>query len=98
MTWIDEACGMMAMRRMRTKRVVTRTIGEVVFEAPGSLGDYVEIWCRPAREGTTSLTLDCRVLVRTVSSEHTEQICRSTVVYVSLDANGRPTPWRREPG
>ena len=95
MVWMDEACGMTAMRIMMTKRVVTTKFGEVVFDAPGCLGDYVEIWCRPDLEGTTSLTLDCRVLVRTISPEHTEQICRSTVVYVSLNANGRPSPWKQ---
>lgn len=95
MAWMDEACGMAAMRIMKTRRIVTKKFGEVVFDAPGQLGDYVEIWCHPEREGTTSLTLDCRVLVRSIHPEHTEQICRSTVVYVALDADGRPTPWRK---
>jgi len=94
MAWIDEATAMAAMRIMGTKRVVTKKFGEVVFEAPGMLGDFVEIWCRPEREGTTSLTLDCRVMVRKVHSEEAKQICRSTVVYVALDESGRPKPWR----
>ncbi|HVR76267.1 MAG TPA: hotdog domain-containing protein, partial [Planctomycetota bacterium] len=68
MGWIDEATAMTAMRITRTKRVVTKKFGEVVFEAPGLLGDLVEIWCRPEREGTTSLTLDAKVLVRTIPS------------------------------
>jgi acyl-CoA hydrolase len=94
LAWIDEATAMTAMRIMRTNRVVTKKLGEVVFEAPGLLGDFVELWCRPEREGTTSLTLDCRVMVRKVSSEEAKQICRSTVVYVALDEAGRPRPWR----
>ncbi|MBI4604403.1 MAG: acyl-CoA thioesterase [Planctomycetes bacterium] len=94
MAWIDEATAMAAMRVMRTKRIVTKKFGEVVFDAPGMLGDFVEIWCRPEKEGTTSLTLDCRVLVRTIRPEQAKQICRSTVVYVALDEEGRPKPWR----
>jgi acyl-CoA hydrolase len=94
LAWIDEATAMTAMRIMRTNRIVTKKFGEVVFEAPGMLGDFVEIWCRPEREGTTSLTLDCRVMVRKVHSEEAKQICRSTVVYVALDESGRPKPWR----
>jgi acyl-CoA thioesterase YciA len=94
LAWIDEATAMTAMRIMRTNRIVTKKFGEVVFEAPGMLGDFVEIWCRPEREGTTSLTLDCRVMVRKVHSEEAKQICRSTVVYVALDEAGRPKPWR----
>jgi acyl-CoA hydrolase len=94
MAWIDEATAMSAMRIMRTNRLVTKKFGEVVFEAPGLLGDSVEIWCRPEHEGTTSLTLDCRVLVRKVHTDEAREICRSTVVYVALDESGRPKPWR----
>ena len=51
MAWIDEATAMAAMRIMGTKRVVTKKFGEIVFEAPGMLGDFVEIWCRPEKRG-----------------------------------------------
>ena len=95
MAWMDEACAMTAMRIMHTKRIVTKKFGEVIFEAPGLLGDYVEIWCKPERQGRTSLTLSCRVLARSIAPEHVEAICRSTVVYVALDENGRPSPWRQ---
>jgi acyl-CoA hydrolase len=94
MSWIDEATAMTAMKAMRTRNVVTKKFGEVVFDAPGLLGDLVEIWCRPEREGTTSLTLDCRVLVRRESGQREAQICHSSVVYVALDDAGRPKPWR----
>ncbi|HVR73277.1 MAG TPA: acyl-CoA thioesterase, partial [Planctomycetota bacterium] len=77
---------------------VTKKFGEVVFEAPGLLGDLVEIWCRPEREGTTSLTLDAKVLVRTIPSDETKVICRSTVVYVALDEEGKPWPWKDKAG
>ena len=85
---------MVAMRRMGTKRVVTKKFGEVVFDAPGKLGDFVEIWCSTLREGTSSLTLDCRAMVRTIEPAGTRQICSSTVVYVALDSQGRPEAWR----
>jgi acyl-CoA hydrolase len=98
MAWMDEACAMAAMRTMQTKRIVTKKFGEVIFEAPGLLGDYVEIWCRPERLGVTSLTLVCRVLARSIAPEHVEQICRSTVVYVAIDEHGRPAPWRAAHG
>jgi acyl-CoA hydrolase len=94
MAWLDEASAMAAMRLMGTRRIVTRKFGEVVFDAPGLLGDMVEIWCRPEKEGTTSLTLDCRALVRTIHPESVREICRSTVVYVALGEDGRPEPWR----
>jgi len=95
MRWLDEATGLVACRIMGTKSIVTKKFGEVLFEYPGMLGDSVEIWCRVAREGTTSLTLEARVLVRGVAPEILHEICRSTVVYVALDEGGRPTPWKR---
>jgi acyl-CoA thioesterase YciA len=94
MGWIDEATAMAAIKIMRTRNVVTKKFGEVVFEAPGLLGDLVEIWCRPSREGSTSLTLDCRVVVRRDLPGDARQICRSSVVYVALDDEGRPKAWR----
>ena len=98
MAWMDEACAMTAMRIMMTKRIVTKKFGEVIFESPGLHGDYVEIWSRPERHGVTSLTLSCRVLARSVTSEYASPICRSTVVYVALDEQGRPTPWKKKEG
>lgn len=94
MAWIDEATAQAAARIMHTKSLVTKKFGEVVFDHPGKLGDSVEIWCRTLKEGTTSLTLDCRVLVRSLAPETLHQICRSTVVYVALDQSGRPMPWK----
>jgi acyl-CoA hydrolase len=66
-----------------------------VFDHPGRLGDSVEIWCRVERAGTTSLTLDTRVLVREIAPEKLHQICQATVVYVALDKAGRPMPWKK---
>jgi len=95
MSWLDEASAMAAMRIMSTKNVVTKKFGEVIFEAPGMLGDFVEVWCRATKKGNTSLTLDCRVLARDVKQDSVRQICTSNVVYVALDENGHPCPWRK---
>jgi acyl-CoA thioesterase YciA len=95
MSWIDEAMALAAMKRMQTRSIVTKKFGEVVFEAPGLLGDIVEFWYRPSNLGRTSLTLNCRTIVRRGESDEAHQICRSTVVYVALDEEGRPTPWRK---
>ena len=95
MAWVDEATAMVSMRHMNTKNIVTKKFGEFIFEAPGMVGDYVEIWCRPVREGNTSLTLDCRVLVRDVRENSVRRICSSSVVFVALDDEGRPTPWTK---
>lgn len=93
MSWIDEALAMMAMNRMGTKNIVTKKFGEIVFDSPGLLGDVVEIWCLYREEGTTSLSIDCRVVVRRGESATPEQISSSSVVYVAIDEQGRPCSW-----
>lgn len=97
MGWLDEGTAQIAMRIMGTRNIVTKKFGEVVFDHPGRLGDSVELWCRVEHEGTTSLTLDCRVLVRGVPPESgpPRQICHCCVVYVALDDAGRPKPWKK---
>jgi acyl-CoA hydrolase len=96
MSWIDEGLAQVAARLMGTTNLVTKKFGEVVFINPGLLGDSIEIWCRVEREGTTSLTLECRALARRgqAGGKVAEEICRSSVVYVALDGCGKPRPWR----
>ena len=76
-------------------RLVTKKISEVVFDEPGLLGDVVEIWCKAIRLGRTSVTLDCRMLVRREreGAETIRQICHCEIVYVALNEEGRPTSW-----
>ena len=94
LSWMDEATAMVAMSIMQVRRIVTRKFGEVVFDAPGMLGDVLEIWCKPAHEGRSSLTLDCLV-VGIRESRTPVSICRCNVVYVALDADGRPMEWKK---
>ena len=103
MAWVDEATAMVAMGIMGTRHIVTKKFGEFIFDAPGVAGDFIEIWCRPLREGNTSLTLDCRVTVRDVRQRDVHdkgarQICSSNVVFVALDEKGRPRPWKKKNG
>ena len=93
--WLDAGVAQEAMRVMRTSNIVTKRFGEIIFNHPGEVGDSVEIWCRVESEGRTSITLDCRALVRRFveDCERRHQICQCSIVYVALDEEGRPTPW-----
>ncbi len=98
MSWLDEGVAQIAMRIMGADNIVTKKFGEIVFDHPGRLGDSVEIWARVESEGRSSLTLDCRVLVcrGTTARDRPSQICHSTIVYVALDEEGTPVPWREK--
>ncbi len=100
MSWIDEGLAQVAARMMGTSNIVTKKFGEIVFSAPGRLGDSVEIWCKVIHEGRTSLALEALVLGCTLGSsqQETRELCRSDVVYVALDQRGRPAPWKKPTG
>jgi len=97
MSWLDAGVAQVAMHIMGTTNIVTKKFGEMVFHHPGKIGDSVEIWCRVDVEGKSSITLDCRVLVRKCEDgiESVRQICHCSVVYVALDERGQPTSWKR---
>ena len=90
MSWIDEVLAAAAMNLMGTKNIVTKKFGEIVFDAPGLLGDVVEIWYRPVKDGGTSLSMDCRVVVGRGEPSMPEQISSSPVVSKS----SQPSPSR----
>jgi acyl-CoA hydrolase len=94
LAWIDEGCAMSAMKLMGTHRIVTKKMSEVIFDAPGLIGDIVEIWCRPTREGRTSLTMSCQAAACRHGVPGRSVICRCDIVFVALDDQGVPTPWR----
>ncbi len=105
MSWLDVGASMVARQHMQKNNVVTKKFSEMIFDEPGHLGDIVEIWCKVGREGLTSLTLDCIAVVRPLraafsATAHRYQssltmIGHCEVVFVSLNEEGRPTPWKK---
>ena len=101
-SWMDEASAIFAGEAMRTRRIVTKKISELVFNQPANLGDLIEIWCKVVREGTTSLTLNVIAVRRSSKNEDDDflaqvaEICASEFVFVSVDANGLPKAWVKE--
>ena len=93
LSWIDEASAMYAMEYMRTRRILTKKISEVVFINPALQGDFIQFWCRPTRDGNTSMTMELLVQTRNVDNHRQREICRCEIVYVAVDELGRPTVW-----
>jgi acyl-CoA thioesterase YciA len=95
LSWIDEASALFAIEAMRTRRVLTKKLSEVIFENPGILGDIIQFWCRVTKEGRTSMTMELVVRTQNVDTLDQRDICRCELVYVAVDSIGKPTPWRR---
>ena len=95
LSWIDEASAMFAMQHMGTRRILTKKMSEVEFIAPGLVGDMIQFWCKPIKEGTSSLILEMIVQTMNVDTRRQRRICACEIVYVAVDELGKPTPWKQ---
>jgi len=91
LAWIDEECAIYASCQLETTSVVTKYMSEINFLRPAYSGDVLEFGTDTVRVGSTSLTVRCEV--RDKVSKGTI-ITVDRVVFVALDAEGRPVPHR----
>jgi len=107
--WIDEGTAIFASCQMNARRIVTKKISELIFHQPAKLGDMLEIWCKVAQSGRTSLTISVLVTRRSFADDLAgtknslnsyqlkpeTEICRCELVFVAVDENGSPRPWNK---
>src|SRR5262249_22841043 len=94
LSYIDMAGGI-ECRRQCPKKFVTKAMREVVFVAPGYLGDLVTFYTRTIHIGNTSITVDVEVEVERLGIAGTKEILRVTeaeVIYVAVGPDGKPVP------
>lgn len=98
LAWIDEGAAMYAASQMKTDHLVTRLVGQIEFRVPVPLGHVCNIYARTKKEGNTSLTVTVTVTRTTFNGTGTEDVvCETDIVFVALDAKGKPTPWKDVP-
>lgn len=86
---IDQA-GAVAAHATGARKVVTVAIREVVFKHPVHVGDIVSCYCTIVRTGTTSLTVEVRVIAEDPVKRRCAEVTTAEVVYVHIDEHGRP--------
>jgi acyl-CoA thioesterase YciA len=86
---IDQA-GAVAAHATGARKVVTVAIREVVFKHPVHVGDIVSCYCTIVRTGTTSLTVEVRVIAEDPVRRRCAEVTTAEVVYVHIDEHGRP--------
>lgn len=89
MSWIDEECAIYCACQMQTHQIVTKFISEMNFMAPAYQGDMIEIGVDTVSVGRTALTLSC--VVRNKETK-VDLIRVERLVFVAVDAQGRPAP------
>ncbi|MBW3140484.1 acyl-CoA thioesterase [Ferrimonas balearica] len=89
LSWLDEEAGIFAACQMGSHQLVTRQIRDITFHRPGRQGEVIEFGLALTHTGRTAVTVRCEVrnkqslaVLATVEA----------MVFVNLDANGRPSP------
>jgi len=90
--WVDEAAGIFALELIEPdKHFVTLKISELLFEHPARLGDILTFYAKVIRIGRTSLGVSVAVM------RQVQEIVTCDITFVSVDAQGRPTPHGLDP-
>ena len=93
LSYIDQA-GAVEAHRVATGKLVTVAMREVEFHAPVFVGDLVSLYCQTTRLGRTSITVHVTVEAerRFGAAAGSYKVTEADVVYVQVDAAGKPTP------
>jgi len=92
LAWIDEEAAIYTIIQLGTKGVVTKYMSEINFISSAKQGDIIELGMKATHFGRTSITLTCQVRNK-ISQKIILTIDK--IVFVSVDANGQPTPHGR---
>ncbi len=91
MKWMDEAGGVCAGSWCGLP-CVTISISGITFHKPVSVGDIVELRARLIHTGRTSMHVAVQVRSRGIMHGEYERTTSCLMVFVAIDAQGRPTP------
>ena len=96
LSYIDQA-GAAEARRHGRHRWVTAAMDRVEFKAPVHVGDLVNLYATVSRFGTKSITILIEVEAERYLSGETVPVTAATMTMVSIDAAGKPIPFRSPP-
>jgi acyl-CoA thioesterase YciA len=91
LAWLDEAGAAYAKTRAGVAHLVTRHIEAMDFLAPGHEGDVLAIYGRVAKIGTTSISIEMKVLPEDPAARSSREIVTTTFVFVAIDKWGKRT-------
>jgi len=89
MRWLDEAAAMYAICQLKTKRMVTLKVSELLFKNPGYQGDVVEFFCKTVKVGKSSFTVGVTAKTKEIDKPSRE-IVTAELVFVTINEFGKP--------
>ena len=94
LSYLDQA-GAVEARKHTVKPFCTVAMHEVKFIAPVFVGDLVSFYTETVKIGRTSITVRVTVDAQRRDEAHTTvRVTQAEVVYVAVDAPGKPVPIR----
>lgn len=91
MKFIDDAAGVVAVKHARTN-TVTASIDRLDFHRPVFIGNLLVVKASLNATGRTSMEIGVRVEAEDLRSGEIKHIASAYLTFVSLSADGRPTP------
>jgi acyl-CoA thioesterase YciA len=92
LAWIDAAAAGYSMQLCDTPRMVTVSIDKCFFEKPAREGQLLKIYGKPAKLGTTSITLYMEARAHNVYTGKQAIVLKTNIKFVSIDEDGNPIP------
>jgi acyl-CoA thioesterase YciA len=90
-----DLAGVVEARKAGHRNFVTVLMRQVEFKAPVYVGDQVSFYTTTLKVGTTSVTVKVEVEAQRASDPaQRAAVTEAEIVYVAIDAQGRPTPVR----
>lgn len=90
MQWADEAAALYAMCQMKTQKIVTLKVSELIFKEPVRNGEFLEFFASTLKVGTTSFVVKLETFSKNITSNQSKLVFSCEMVFVSVDEHGRP--------
>ncbi|MEJ2595777.1 MAG: hotdog domain-containing protein [bacterium] len=92
LAWLDEAGGILAANVCCDHNVITLKMEEVLFKNPVKVKEQIRIYGKVERMGRTSVSLYLEARRANLRKESEEVVCSTKMIFVRVDAGGRPVP------
>lgn len=90
LAWLDTDVYLHCTNRLRYKSMVTVSMNNVYFKAPGYLGDIIQIYARIKEVRRSSVTAEGKAVAYDPEKQTSREIIACEVTYVAVGQNGRP--------
>jgi len=90
LAWLDTDVYLHCTNKLRYKSMVTVSMNNVYFKAPGYLGDIIQIFARIKDVRRSSVTAEGKAVAYDPEKQTSREIITCEVTYVAVGPNGRP--------